>query len=113
MLRRFKDLASERKKEDLAEIFNKELRRQVFEWMGVGAAARQIYKKTVRPEVLAQARERVATLSKYCKVFDGPISRAEALGAGRKIRRELIELSSLLVPEGEAQSNVVPRQDEE
>ena len=51
ILKRFIDLARERQRQDLADIFHKELRGQMHDWMGVGAAARQIYRKTLRPEV--------------------------------------------------------------
>jgi hypothetical protein len=47
--------------------------------------------------------------SQHSEVFeDRLVSRAKALEAGRKIRRELIELSALLIPEGEAKAMPQP-----
>ena len=112
-LKRFIDLASDRQRQDLADIFQKELRGQVLDWMGVGAAARQIYRKTLRPEVLMEARKKIAVLSQHSEVFeDRLVSRTKALEAGRRIRRELIELSSLIIPEGEAKAMPQPAGEE-
>ena len=90
MLKRLIDLARQEGKDALATSFQTELRMQVAEWMGVGAAARSIYKKTLRPNVLAEIRARV-----------------------RNLQKELDLLSMLLTPEGEATDQARAHQGEQ
>jgi hypothetical protein len=70
--------------------------------MGVGATARAICKKTLRPQVLAKARLKVDERLSASSVFDDDdLSAASAIRVRRLLRPELGLLSKLLIPDGE------------